>query len=59
MHCGCIILAAVLDRQLPTALDLDHAAVRLIVLVLEHMAVEVEDDGAADRDGLRDGHIVV
>ena len=59
MHCGGIILTTVLNGQLPAALDLDHAAFGAIIFVLQHMAVEVEGDGVADRDGLRNRHIVV
>jgi hypothetical protein len=42
---------AVLDSQLPAVLDHNHAAL-VCALVFEHMTVQVEGDGASDRDGL-------
>ena len=42
---------AVLDSQLPAVLDHNHAAL-VCALAFEHMTVQVEGDGASDRDGL-------
>ena len=47
---------AVLDRQLPAALDHNHAAL-VCALVFEHMTVQVQRHGAVDGQGVADANV--
>ena len=47
---------AVLDSQLPTALDHNHAAV-VCALIFEHMTVQVQRHGAVDGQGVADANV--
>ena len=48
---------AVLDSQLPAALDHNHAAF-VHAFILQHMAVQVKGDGAVDGQGVADVNVL-
>ena len=47
---------AVLDSQLPAALDHNHAAI-VCALVFEHMTVQIQRHGAVDGQGTADANV--